>query len=442
MTATAFDLSAAEATGLRARALDDGLVFEAPERSVYGLGRALTLPLPQGLADAAGTSEAVQALGRISDSADLGRRPGTAGTRPTGAGAGAATALPRAMAALPFDPLAPAELIVPEVLLALHPDGRATAVVVGDDPAELLELWLSDSPARTPVTALPDVFELRSARPHADYVERVASAVEEIRAGRLEKVVMAREVVITANRPFRQADLLERLRALHPSCTGFAVDGFVGASPELLVRFDGDTVESHPLAGTAARSGDPAADRLAAAALLASEKERGEHSAVVAAIAAGLSDYTTGLEVPVSPDLVELRNVCHLGSRMSGRVTTPGATALDLLAAIHPTPAVSGSPRDAALEYLGKLEDLDRGRYAGAVGWVDAAGRGEWWLGIRCGIVAQESPGRADGNGGSGGGATMHLFAGAGIVADSDPEGELRETQLKLQAMLAAAVRP
>lgn len=440
MRAGTFDLSPAQAKLLRMRASRDGLVFEAPQKSVYGLGRALVLGLPNGLADAAGAAAALASLGAIAvtPQAVAGARVTTRATDWSEQAADRKGPLPLAIAAVPFDPLAPAELVVPEVSVVLEPDWRATAVVVAEAPAQSLGQWLAEGAGRDSRAALPDAFELRSARPHSDYVERVASAVEEIRTGRLEKVVMAREVVITANRPFHQSDLLERLRALHPSCTGFAVDGFVGASPELLVRFDGATVESHPLAGTAARSGDPDADRRAAEALLASEKERSEHRAVVEAIAAGLRSLTEELEVPASPELVELRNVCHLGSRMRGRVTTAGVTALDLLAAIHPTPAVSGSPQDVALEYLAKAEDLDRGRYAGAVGWVDAAGRGEWWLGIRCGLLDCRKEG--DGNGRDG--RTMRLFAGAGVVADSDPEAELRETQLKLQAMLAAAVRP
>jgi menaquinone-specific isochorismate synthase len=242
---------------------------------------------------------------------------------------------------------------------------------------------------------------------------------------------MAREVLIEANRPFRQADLLERLRTLHPSCATFAVDGFMGATPELLIRRRGGDLESHPLAGTAARSGDPEVDRRVEAALLASDKERSEHRAVVDAITDGLAPAMVDLSVPDEPGIVELRNVSHLGTRITGHIAAgpDGETrnALELLALIHPTPAVAGTPADLALDYLAKAEELDRDRYAGAVGWINGDGDGEWYLGIRCAIVADRS---------------ARLFAGVGIVADSDPAAELAETQLKLQAFLAAAVRP
>jgi menaquinone-specific isochorismate synthase len=278
---------------------------------------------------------------------------------------------------------------------------------------------------------LPDAFRLESRRPHEDFLRRVAAAVSEVRSGRIDKVVMAREVLIEANRPLRQGDLLERLRALHPSCATFAVDGFMGATPELLVRRSGTTVESHPLAGTAARSGDPEADRRVEAALLASDKERAEHRAVVDAIADNLRPAMSELSVPAVPGIVELRNVSHLGTYITGQLARSAdgglMNALEVLALIHPTPAVAGTPVDLALDYLAKAEELDRDRYAGAVGWTDATGDGEWHLGIRCAIVD---------------GRSARLFAGAGIVADSDPSAELAETQLKLQAFLAAAVRP
>ena len=155
-------------------------------------------------------------------------------------------------------------------------------------------------------TAPPDDFRLASARPHQDFLNRVGAALTEIRSGRLDKVVLAREVTVQANRPLRQADLLGRLRALHPSCTTFAIDGFIGATPELLIRRYGEKIASHPLAGTAARSGDAEADRRAEAALLASVKERAEHRAVVDAISSALAPVVEQLEVPDRPVILEL----------------------------------------------------------------------------------------------------------------------------------------
>jgi menaquinone-specific isochorismate synthase len=258
----------------------------------------------------------------------------------------------------------------------------------------------------------------------------VSAALVEIESGRLDKIVLAREVTVRANRPLRQADLLGRLRALHPSCTAFAIDGFIGATPELLIRRSGSLIASEPLAGTAARSGDPEADKKAEEALLASAKERSEHRVVVDTIAEALVLVVEHLEVPDAPVIRELRNVSHLGTSMTGTLAERDGrfpSALDLVGLLHPTPAVAGTPVEVALEYLAKLEDLDRDRYAGPVGWVDARGDGEWHLGIRSAIVT---------------GDFARLFAGVGIVADSDPQTELAETQLKLQAFLAAAVRP
>ena len=243
-------------------------------------------------------------------------------------------------------------------------------------------------------------------------------------------MVLARCVDVRANRPFVVADVLARLRALYPSCMVFSVDGFIGASPELLIRRHGDRVTSHPLAGTVARSGDDEQDRALIAGLLASPKERWEHQLVVDALAKSLRQVCPTLDVPSTPSIVGLRNVSHLGTFLTG--TLPGEPprrpdALELVALVHPTPAVGGWPSAEAVEHLRAVEGFDRGRYAGPVGWVDGRGDGAWALGIRSAEID---------------GARARMYAGAGIVADSDPAAELAETQLKLQALLAALVRP
>jgi menaquinone-specific isochorismate synthase len=388
-----------------------GAVVERDGLSVLGFGKALPIALPNGLQDPQALRLVTQTLARIGEHAV-------------------------AIGALGFLPGAAATLVIPTVCVRSGTGRPAVAVVVGTTGEDALDELLEeaaegDSAGPTAGEPPPDAFRLTSRRPHEDFLQRVAAAVEEVRSGRIDKVVMAREVLIEANRPLRQGDLLERLRALHPSCATFAVDGFMGATPELLVRRSQAAVESHPLAGTAARSGDPEADRRVEAALLASEKERAEHRAVVDAITDGLRPAMSELSVPDEPSIVELRNVSHLGTHITGQLArTPEGgllNALEVLACIHPTPAVAGTPVDLALDYLAKAEELDRDRYAGAVGWIDAGGDGEWHLGIRCAIVEDR---------------TARLFAGAGIVADSDPAAELAETQLKLQAFLAAAVRP
>ncbi len=313
-----------------------------------------------------------------------------------------------ALGALPFNRFVGTTLVVPhQVWLAA--DG------VGPDAADI-------EPALS-----PDGFTLTPSLSHPDWCDLVADATDAIARGEFEKVVLARAVEVMANRPIVVSDVLRRLHNLYPSCTTFSIDGFVGASPELLVSRHGKKVVSYPLAGTTARVGDPDADAAAADALLASDKDRSEHRLTVDGVAQALQPWCATLDVPTGPGVVALRNVTHLGTRIRGELRDPSTSVLDLVAALHPTAAVGGMPNEAALHWLAQHERLDRGRYAGPVGWVDAAGNGEWWVGIRC---AEVDDNRAV------------LRAGCGIVAGSEPMAELMESQLKLQALLAALVRP
>ena len=413
------------AAAARRHAYTSGRVIERDGRSLYAWGEAARLVLPLGTADTKAVGEIADQLQAVLplDGLEGERAPGpTRSPRPW----------PVAVGALAFDPAGWSELVVPRVAVLVDDDGaRAIAVGSREELASARRAFpFAGGPPQHGPAEAPERFELASVRSHEDFRRRVGQALEAIRSGRIDKVVLAREVVATANRPFRQEQLLERLRSLHPSCCTFAVDGFVGASPELLVRRQGLEVLSQPLAGTVARSGDPDEDRRLAGALLGSEKERAEHRVVVQAILAGLGPLCTGLDVPEAPRLLALRNVAHLATPVRGTLSTStgGApSALELAAALHPTPAVGGWPREDALDYLRKSEEIDRGRYAGPVGYVGADGDGEWWIGIRSAIVE---------------GRRARLLAGVGIVAGSDPAAELAETQLKLQAMLAAAVRP
>ncbi|MCU1493682.1 MAG: dhbC [Acidimicrobiaceae bacterium] len=406
----------------------EGRVLEREGAALYAWGDAARLELPLGVDDLRGVRSVRDFLGRIRPF----ESPHTesTGDRTTPGG-------PIALGALAFDPKGWSELIVPRMVVVVNGDHRH-AIGIGSKQhvAAMLDDFPfavgAEAPTPRPSDEPPDRFDLASARPHEDFRRRVSVAVEAVRAGNLDKVVLVREVIVTANRPVRQHHLLERLRALHPSCFAFAIDGFVGASPELLVRRRGAQVASQPLAGTVARSGDPEEDRHLAAALLASSKERAEHRIVVDAIVATLTPLCSSLDAPDVPHLLALRNVAHLATRVTGSLANPleGApmpSALDLAAALHPTPAVGGWPREEAMNYLRKNEDVDRGRFAGPVGWVGSDGDGEWWIGIRSTLLE---------------GPTARLLAGVGIVADSDPAAELAETQLKLQALLAAAVRP
>jgi menaquinone-specific isochorismate synthase len=402
-------LSDTDCGRLRARA--HGNVFEQEGSGLFTFGRAGLIRLPEGLSrqeELAAASEQLMALAG----------PGTDGPE-----------LPIAVGALPFLPDRAGELVIPALSVVVG-DRSEPALAISCDGEELLDALLDSLPkeaSRRP----PDRFELAACLPHEEFLGVVSTAIADIHAGALDKVVLAREVEIHANRPFRQGDLIERLRSLHPSCLTFYVDGFVGATPELLCRRTGRQVASYPLAGTAARSGDPEMDRRIESALLESSKDRAEHEAVVRVIVAALEEITVTLDVPNQPEIVALRNVSHLRTRITGELSADGdgriPNVLQLLGRIHPTPAVAGSPVAVALEYLAKHENLDRDRYGGAVGWMRADGDGEFHLGIRSAILN---------------GSSARLFAGVGIVADSDPESELRETQLKFQAMLAAAVRP
>lgn len=330
-----------------------------------------------------------------------------------------------AVGALPFDRDAVGSLVVPRWVLRRTDDGVASLTTIGDD----------EPPPRAPdAWSPPDAFALTALRPHQEWVETLAAAVEAVRVGGthengLRKVVLAREVLVEANRAIPVADVVGRLRALYPACRVFSVDGFVGASPELLVTRQGSSVTTYPMAGTVARSGDPEVDARLARELLASPKEREEHALVVEDVARRLAPFCASLDVPEQPTVSSFRNVSHLGTRIHGRLhERPGpASALALAAALHPTPAVAGTPTDDALAFIAEVEKFDRGRYAGPVGWVDARGDGEWAVGIRAAELD---------------GSRARLFAGVGIVAGSDPQAELVETQLKLQALLSAVVRP
>ncbi len=324
---------------------------------------------------------------------------------------------PVAFATLPFDTAAPGSFVVPAGLVVRAPDGGEWETVIDGVGFDDERTWGPE----------PDGFTLRSPVSHEDWEASVTVAVEHIRAGGVTKVVLAREVEVVANRAIVVPTVLRRLRALYPSCTTFLVDGFLGASPEVLVARAGTVVRSRPLGGTRPRTGDAAVDADQAARLLGSDKDRREHAVIVEAVAATLAPGCADLDVPSTPDIVQLRNVLHLGTLIEGHLSEPAPTVLDLARLLHPTPAVGGFPRAAALALIAELEPGRRGRYAGPVGWVDRNGDGELVVGIRSAAVD---------------GARASMWAGVGVVDGSETAAELAETQFKLQALLAAIVRP
>lgn len=266
----------------------------------------------------------------------------------------------------------------------------------------------------------------------ADHVAVVARAVELLRSGRLSKVVLARALDIAFDHDIDPGRVLHNLVADHPDGYTFAAPlpgtgtgprTLVGSSPELLVRRSGLRVLSHPHAGSAPRSDDPATDRRNAEALLASAKDRAEHALVTEAVVEALAPYCRKLRVPGEPSLTSTPAVWHLGTAITAELRDPDVSAFRLAAALHPTPAICGTPTDTARDLVGELEPFARDYYAGAVGWVDAAGDGEWAVAIRCAEVAPRS---------------LRLYAGGGIVAGSDPAAELAETSAKFQTLLRA----
>jgi menaquinone-specific isochorismate synthase len=251
--------------------------------------------------------------------------------------------------------------------------------------------------------------------PVTEVREAVRRAVARIADGELDKVVLAHDLLAVAEEDIDVRAVLAGLAARNPDCWTFSVAGLVGATPELLVSRTGDRVVSRVLAGTTARGGDEAADQLRIDALMNSAKDLAEHRYAVESLVAALSPHVRDLDVPLTPHPLELSNVTHLATDVTA-VLEDGSDVLDLLGAVHPTAAVGGTPTRAALDLIAELELMDRGRYTGPVGWVDAGGDGEWGIALRCAQLE---------------GRTARLFAGCGIVADSDPGGEMAEAQAK-----------
>jgi isochorismate synthase len=327
---------------------------------------------------------------------------------------------PVGFGAWPFLPETGRRLRVPEVIVGRDDRGSRWVTTVGDvDPTPVLR-------DVEPAPVLPERVTVQATQAADDWCAAVVAGRDAVRAGELRKVVLARQLVVESDRPFDRRGVLRRLAAAFPGCVLAAVDGFVCASPETLVSRHDDVVRSHPLAGTAPRGGDPTADARLAAGLLASAKDRAEHQVTIDFVHQTLLPWCSFLDEEAEPSVVGVANVQHLGTMVEGQLSDPAPSVLEMVEALHPTPAVGGDPRDAAIALIARLETGDRGRYAGPVGWVDGAGNGSWAVGIRSAELT---------------GTTATLWAGVGIVADSDPVAELEETRAKLQAMLGTLVR-
>ncbi len=328
---------------------------------------------------------------------------------------------PIAIGVVPFEPGTPCELVIPSVLVGKSSDGRRWVTVIDDANTDL------GAPSRPQPRA--QEFTVRPLTPVDRYLDAVTAARDAVRSGSLTKAVIAREVEVASSEPIDVHAVLLRLKAMFGRSYRYSFEGFIGASPELLVAVHGNEVRSHPLAGTTPRTGDPETDRRAAEELLASEKNQIEHRVVIDMIHDTLLNWCSYLDWEPEPSIVTVANVQHLGTAMEGHLSDPRPNVMDLVTALSPTPALGGFPRAEALELIARTEGFTRGRYGGAVGWVDAAGDGTWAVAIRCAELSADR-------------RTARLVAGGGIVADSEPLSELAETQAKLQAMLSAIVRP
>jgi menaquinone-specific isochorismate synthase len=245
----------------------------------------------------------------------------------------------------------------------------------------------------------------------------IGDAVRRISSGALEKVVLARDLVATASAPIDVRWPLRRLAEDYPMCWTFHVDGIFGATPEMLVRRERGLVTSRVLAGTIRRTGHDERDLALAAALARSSKDLEEHEYAVRSVADALDPHCSSMNVPEAPFVLHLPNVMHLATDVAGVVHDAATvSSLRLAESLHPSAAVGGTPTAAATALIDEIEGMGRGRYAGPVGWMDAAGDGEWGLALRSAHLS---------------GSTVRLYAGCGIVADSDPEAELAEAQAK-----------
>jgi isochorismate synthase len=413
-------------------ATDRWFCWEQPDRDGFalaGLGSAHEV-VSRGPGRFADVALEIAEIGRGARSAGLEEAPAGAGPVWTGGFAFD----PGGGASPPWSSFPPALFMLPELsILRIAGEAYLTLTAFSGGPdgsgeaverlrrrlASLLEQSLPMlDPSPTVATTIV------SASPPGRYEESVAAGVERIRAGELEKVVLAREVAVEAGAAHDPAAVYGALRELFPSCFSFCAGSpeaaFLGASPELLVRRRGAGVATVALAGSTRRSADPSIDDHLGEQLMQSEKNRIEHRITARRIERKLAPRSVWVEASEEPVLIKVANIQHLATPVHAQLAEP-LSAIELAGLLHPTPAVGGEPDRESQAAIAELEDMDRGWYAGPVGWMDAAEDGEFCVALRSALLRDR---------------TAHLFAGAGIVADSDPASELAETELKLGALL------
>ena len=388
----------------------DGLLFVRDGVGMAGRGRAA-------VTDRHGARDLL---------AGIVRDPRSEGDERPGAG-------PVLLGLVPFLPNGESEFLLPRLTVAKHADGSATATLVAQHPDELsddaVRAAVDEAISAGPPRPATNSFRVLQRTATSRYLDAVVAARDAVRSGEIAKAVIARDIDVFADDPIDVHAVLLRLRASFGSSYRYCVGNMIGASPELLVAVEGRDVHSHPLAGTAPRTGDPVTDERLAADLVASTKNQVEHRVVIDMVRDTLLPHCSYLDWEAEPSVVAVANVQHLGTEIRGALAEPSPSVLDLVAELCPTPALGGHPGAAAIDLITRLEASPRGHYGGAVGWVDGRGNGTFAVTIRC---AELSPDRR----------SARLFAGGGIVAESDPHAELAETQAKFQAMLSAIVRP
>jgi isochorismate synthase len=307
-------------------------------------------------------------------------------------------------------------------LAVLRRRGRTFAIAATDDAEDLLEL--TPTAVRAPAARHLEISPVRN--PFA-WTAAVGTAAARLRSGDAEKVVLAREVIAHGDGVVSAGNVVRSLRTAYPSCFTYLVTGadgtaFAGASPELLIRRSGSFAFAQPMAGSVARGASDAEDERLARDLVASSKDADEHRLVSRFVVDALEPYAMGVAAH-GPEVVRFTNIQHLATSVETELRAPAADALTLAAALHPTPAVGGWPRERADALIDELEAMDRGWYAGAVGWIEGRGDGEFAVALRCGLLWEDG---------------ARLYAGVGVMPDSDPARELEENELKFKALLTA----
>ena len=315
----------------------------------------------------------------------------------------------------------PSLLTIPEIVV-VQKNGKSWITWIGEKQPELLRQVL-------PTKGLTLTWK-QGALSDSEWSNAVEESVKRIKSGELEKVVLARDLVAQSDQEIEPAALIQSLETEYPSTWIFLVDNLIGATPELLVRLSKSLVTSRVLAGTIRRTGDEERDFALAGSLAKSSKDLEEHEYAVRSVAQALEPFASSTNIPEAPFVLHLPNVMHLATDVTGVIneTVSKIDIFKLAAALHPSAAVCGTPTDSAREVISQLESMNRGRYAGPVGWVDAHGDGEMGIALRCGEISQDQK-------------SIRLFAGCGIVAGSSAEQELAESQAKLLPIRTALTR-